>query len=124
MVEMGKVPSKMTKKELTKFLCEQLVLLSKTEARLAEVAALAHDGGLHTSDQWEVLCAIRRLTLPHWNKSGSEVERKVRVAIAFGAADSADEVPDPPYCQRTKTDAGCMWPECGCVERNGVMVPK
>lgn len=83
-------------------------------ARLAEVAAIAHDGGLHTSDQWETMVAIRRLTLPHWNKAGSEVERKVRVAVAFGAADSASVVhSDPPEPMQVKAGVYGLCPECG-----------
>lgn len=38
-------------------------------ARLAEIAAIAHDGGLRGMSEADALVAIRRLTLPHWNKS-------------------------------------------------------
>lgn len=58
-------------------------------ARLADIATIAHDGGLQSSSEVAALNAIRRLTLTHWNKVGDETERRVRVAIAFGAADSA-----------------------------------
>ena len=60
-------------------------------ARLAEIAAIAHDGGLYTNDQWELWVAVRKLTLAHWRKEGDEPARKARVAVALGAADSASE---------------------------------
>lgn len=60
-------------------------------ARLAEVASIAHDGGLRGMSEADALVTIRRLTLPHWNKSGGNAERVVRVA------DSADD--EPPTCK-------------------------
>ena len=56
------------------------------KARLAEAAAIANDGGLLGMSEADALVAIRRLTLPYWNKSGSEVERKRRLTVR------ADEV--------------------------------
>ncbi len=60
---------------------------------LRDIATIAHDGGLHTASEWEVFVAIRRLTLAHWDKTGSEPERKVRVAVAFGASDATTAQP-------------------------------
>lgn len=57
-------------------------------ARLAEVAAVAHDGGLRGMSEADALISIRRLTLPHWNKAGSEIDRRERVT------NSASGVPE------------------------------
>lgn len=58
------------------------------KAWLAEVAAIANDGGLCGMSEADALVAIRRLTLPYWNKSGSEVERAGRVTASVDAGDT------------------------------------
>ncbi len=63
----------------------------KAEETLGEIAAIVHCGGLHDMSQWEALVAVRKLTLEHWDQSGTIIQQKVRVAIALGAADYADQ---------------------------------
>jgi len=58
-------------------------------ARLAQVADLAHSGGLANLSEADALVAIRRLTLPQWDRSGSEQELRGRVTAALTAAAAA-----------------------------------
>ena len=59
-------------------------------ARLAHIAAIAHDGGLWSADDHKLWVAVRQLTLPYWQNGGDFNERRRRIADAMNAADCGD----------------------------------
>ena len=52
-------------------------------ADLASISDIAHAGGLAGLDSHQALSAIRRRTLPAWDKSGPEAEQLQRVRAAL-----------------------------------------
>lgn len=53
---------------------------------LADIACIAHDGGLALLSEQDALCHIRRLTLRHWPRAGRFGERQKAVIAAINAA--------------------------------------
>ena len=63
----------------------QMVLAERDAARadLHAVATIAHEGGLARLSEGEALCAIRRLTLCLWVRTGSLADGQERVRAAM-----------------------------------------
>jgi hypothetical protein len=70
---------------------------------LAQIADVAHCGGLADLSERDALITVRRLTLPHWNRSGGQDEMRQRVGSALRTADQ--------QAACTRIDAGPVQPD-------------
>jgi hypothetical protein len=53
------------------------------DAALSKIAAIAHDGGLLGNNGSSALTSIRRLSVPYWDKTGTEQDRAIRARAAL-----------------------------------------
>jgi hypothetical protein len=51
---------------------------------LEDIADVAHAGGIAGLTEHEALCAVRKLTLSHWNKNRNEKQMMKAVICAVG----------------------------------------
>lgn len=56
---------------------------------LRHAAAIAHSGGLQGMTEWQSLVAVRRLTQPYFERSGSITETHDRLRAAIAKAEEA-----------------------------------
>ena len=59
----------------------------KMLAALRHIAAIAHSGGLAGLDQFDALCAVRRLTLKYWDSQQTEEAERLAAVDAVRASD-------------------------------------
>lgn len=59
----------------------------KLGAALKHIAAIAHSGGLAGLDEYEAMCAVRRLTLKYWDSKQTEDEERLAAVDAVRASD-------------------------------------
>ena len=60
--------------------------IQSLRATLAMVADISQSGGLALQSPFDALVSVRRLTLEHWNRQGSEDEHRERVLAAASEA--------------------------------------
>lgn len=61
-------------------------LLAQRDARITNIARIAHDGGLVGLDPYEALDLVRAMSVEHWDRGGSLDDRKGRLSAAILAA--------------------------------------
>lgn len=71
----------------TRVLMEKNARIAELECRLGDIAELSHNGGLICGDMYTIATAIRVLTLPYWNTSGTMAEQKQRAIEALNRAE-------------------------------------
>ena len=59
----------------------------KMLAALRHIASIAHSGGLAGLDEFDTLCAVRRLTLKYWDSQQTEDEERLAAVDAVRASD-------------------------------------
>jgi len=59
----------------------------KMLSTLRHIAAIAHSGGLAGLDDFDALCAVRRLTLKHWDSKQTEDDERLAAVDAVRASD-------------------------------------
>ena len=58
----------------------------KMLAALKHIAAIAHSGGLAGLDEFDAMCAVRRLTLKYWDNKQTEDEERLSAVDAVRAS--------------------------------------
>lgn len=59
----------------------------KMLATLRHITAIAHSGGLAGLDEFDALCAVRRLTLKYWDSKQTEDDERLAAVDAVRASD-------------------------------------
>lgn len=54
---------------------------------LKRITVIAHSGGLAGLDEFDTLCAVRRLTLMYWDSQQTEDEQRIAAVDAVRASD-------------------------------------